>query len=259
MVRITDDELDTIVGALYAPDRDLFRVLLSSTARTGGDLAELGVLEGQSAVLIGESQQVGETFTVIDLFDDVGVDANDPENYPGLTRSAFEANYLRYFATLPVVVQDFSDRIVDVAKHGSHRFVHIDASHQHHHVVGDIEAARILLQPDGIVVLDDIRQPHTPGVAAAAWGAVARDGLIPFAISPHKLYATWGRTDDHRSTVLAWLEGNADWTHETQSIDGRPLIRIFPVSHAQRPRHPAKRFVPAALWPAAARVRRALG
>lgn len=262
MPAITDADLDAIVGHFLQPDRDVFRTLLTATQRVGGDLAELGVLYGASAVLIGESLQDGETFTVIDLFEGGAADAanaaENSESYPGLDQAAFEANYRRLHGTLPVVVQDFSERIVDHATHGSHRFVHIDASHLYEHVVKDLDAARVLLKPDGVVVLDDIRQEHTPGVAAAGWQAVTGTGLRPFAITAGKLYATWGDATPWREAIERWVV-TTDWSHEIQQVNGLDLLRVYRPVVLGQPRHPWKKFVPEVAWPALAAVRRSLG
>lgn len=72
------------------------------------------------------------------------------------------------------------------------RFVHIDASHLYEHVRDDIGAVREILLPGGLVVLDDFRSEHTPGVSVAVWEAVLNRGLRPICLSTQKLYGTWG-------------------------------------------------------------------
>ena len=248
-----DDELDTVVGHFLPIDIALFRLLLDATAAEGpGDLAELGVLYGRSAVLVGSSRRGGETFTVVDLFGaDPGDDHNAAENrdsYPGLTRRAFEDNYRRLLGgELPTVVQGLSHTVVDHARHGTHRFVHVDASHLYENVVRDIEAARTLLAPRGVLALDDIRTEHTPGVAAAAWQAVLTQGLRPFAISPYKLYATFGDDTSWQAVVRAHAV-DAGYETETQVVNGLELVRVH--APPAPPAHPARRFVPPVLWPA---------
>ncbi len=249
---VTDDQIDQVIGAFFHPDRDIFRTLLEWSYGMGGDLAELGVSFGASAVLIGSHLGEGETFTVVDLF---GSDAADSANaeevadsYPGLTRAAFETNYLEIVGPpLPHIITGYSTTIIDHAPHGTHRFVHVDASHLYEHVAADIQAARTLLKPDGILVLDDFRQPHTPGVAAAAWQAVTALGLRPFAISPNKMYATWGDASGPRLAVEAWL-ATTTWRYETQQVNDMPLLRVLPREVVPLPEHPARKFVPPVLW-----------
>jgi predicted O-methyltransferase YrrM len=251
---ITDADIKAISGAFWAPDRDMFRVLLKATQPMGGDLAELGVFYGASAVLVGSYLQPGETFTVIDLFetpasDDANVEEN-ADQYAGLTQQAFEDNYRRLVGEPPVVIQDFSENIVHHAAHGTHRFVHVDASHLYEHVVKDIDVAKILLKPDGVLVMDDIRAPHTPGVAAAAWQAVTRTGMRPFAISPQKLYATWGDPAPWREALLTWVRAEG-LGHEIQRVNDLDLLRIM---EDPRDVHPLQKFIPEAAWPAAVKV-----
>jgi predicted O-methyltransferase YrrM len=257
--------LDSVTGYFQPVDVALFRILLDATAAAGpGDLAELGVYYGKSAVLVGSSLRVGETFTVVDLFGTHPGDsrnaAENDDSYPGLTRRAFEDNYRRLLGgTLPTVVQGLSHTIVDHARHGTHRFVHVDASHLHANVVRDIDAARLLLRGDGVVVLDDIRSEHTPGVAAAAWQAVLTSELRPFAISPFKLYATFA-DDGQWASVVAEGATQAGYEVETQVVNDRELVRVHGRPPALgTPAHPARRFVPPVLWPLVGRAARRLG
>lgn len=260
---VTDAELDTIVGNFLPLDRALFRVLLSASGHDlGGDIAELGVMYGMSAALLGGYLSEGETLTVIDLFESGASDpANAAENsasYPGLTRAAFEANYLRFHPSLPQVITGLSEAIVEHAAHSAHRFVHVDASHLYDHVRADIANARVLLKGDGILVLDDFREEHTPGVAAAAWQAVPAQGLRPFLLSRHKLYATWGDPAPWIAAIREWLPGTS-YEHEVQRINGLDVLRLFTPRAAQAGRHPWKRLFPEVAWPALAAVRATVG
>lgn len=230
-------KIDEIPGWFKRMDMELFRLLLDESEERlgGGDLAELGVYLGKSAALMGRTLQPDETFTVVDLFSaPAWTEENQSENdqqYAELSQEAFERHYLTANEELPVVVRGLSHTIVDHASPGTHRFVHIDASHLYEHVLADIDAARTLLKPDGVVVLDDYRTVHAPGVAAAIWRESTRD-LTPFAVSMNKLYATFGDADPWVEVVREWLEGPSYWQMEVQQVAGRDLVRV------QRP--PAK-------------------
>jgi predicted O-methyltransferase YrrM len=224
-------QLEEIPGWFRRMDMELFRLLLDATEERlgGGDLAELGVYLGKSAALMGFALRPGETFTVVDLFSEPALSednqSENEEQYAELSREAFEGYYRGLHDELPVVVQAPSQTIVDHAAHGTHRFVHIDASHLYEHVVGDIEAARTLLAPDGVVVFDDYRTVHAPGVAAAIWRETT-NGLPPFAVTPNKLYATFGDADPWLQVVKDWLEGPSYWRMELQQVAGRELARV---------------------------------
>ncbi|MEU6663635.1 class I SAM-dependent methyltransferase [Streptomyces sp. NPDC046821] len=223
--------LDDVPGWFPPLDQLLFTWFLEGQARQGvhGDLLELGVYLGKSAVLLGHHLQDSEKFTVCDLFEgDAPDDANRAEatkSYGSLTRRAFEENYLAFHDGLPKVVQGPSSVITTEVAPRTCRFMHIDASHLYEHVYGDITAARELLGPSGIVVLDDFRSEHTPGVSVAAWEAVLNRGLRPLCLSTQKLYATWADPEPLQEELLAMLRDRDDITLSVQEAAGHRLIR----------------------------------
>jgi Methyltransferase domain len=225
-------DLTAIPGWFLPQDQDLFRWFLGEQERRHimGDLAELGVYMGKSAIVIGEYLRLRETFTIIDLFESPACDdENRVENtntYSGLTQRVFETNYLRFHERLPMVVKAPSSEILDHASAGAHRFVHVDASHLYEHVRTDVASARALLHESGVVAFDDIQSHHTPGVAAAVWIAVHNGGLRPIAISQRKLYGTWGNPVPWQQTLLSWLPSSG-LAHEIQQVAGAPLIRVW--------------------------------
>ncbi|MFG2678555.1 class I SAM-dependent methyltransferase [Streptomyces sp. NPDC048392] len=256
-------ELNDVPGWFWPLDQVLFSWFLERQERLGtrGDLLELGAYLGRSAILLGHRLRDGETLTVCDLFGaeppDAANRAEAAKSYSSLTRQAFERNYLSFHDTLPTIIQAPSSAILDEVAPGTCRFVHIDASHLYEHVEGDIRAARELLGPDGIVVLDDFRSEHTPGVAVAAWEAVLNRGLRPVCLSSQKLYGTWGDPEPVREELMAALRGRDDIAVTVERAAGHRLVRTRARSKRLRPpslpssRHPA---APAAGRPDAAPV-----
>ena len=228
-----------ITGWFFGPDRTLFDALLDAQQEPG-DLVELGAYLGRSAVVIGDHLRAGERFVVVDLFGAESEDtANRSENsksYPTLTRTEFERNYRSLHDELPVVVQGLSTEVVEHVAPGSARFVHVDASHLYAQVAADIEAVRTILQPDGVVVFDDIRAEHTPGVTAAVWETASR-GMVPFALTQWKLYATWGDAARHLDTVRGVVATHERLTGIEQQIMGHTVIRLKELA-APRPAAP---------------------
>ncbi|EPH39309.1 class I SAM-dependent methyltransferase [Streptomyces aurantiacus] len=243
--------LADVKGWFHPADQVLFDWFLSRqlSREEPGDLLELGAYLGKSAIFMGGYLRPGETFTVCDLFDSPAPDdANSKEmnrSYATLTRRAFEANYLSFHEELPVVVQAPSSGITAQVRADSCRFVHIDASHLYEHVHADIAAAQRLLTRDGIVVLDDFRAEHCPGVAAATWGAVATTGLKPLCITATKFYGTWGAYDETRAALGAFLAGRDDMWHGAEEVAGHPMIRISG-GKAKLPAQPVSRHASAA-------------
>ncbi|WP_310961473.1 class I SAM-dependent methyltransferase [Nocardioides terrisoli] len=232
--------LRQVKGWFRLADRRLFEWFLERQQARGqhGELVEVGAFEGKSAILIGAYLGEGETLTVVDLFErSAGDDANSQENqrsYKNLTQQAFESNYLKFHAELPTVHAGPSSDVADLVTPGSVRFLHIDASHLYAHVAVDIDIARTLLQPDGVVVLDDYRSAHTPGVAAAVWEGVLNKGMRPICVSKSKMYATWSDPTEVQDDLIAWLSKRPRTTVRIEEIAGRRVVRCV-----LRPRRPA--------------------
>ncbi|TXL83607.1 class I SAM-dependent methyltransferase [Streptomyces sp. IB2014 016-6] len=195
-----------------------------------GDLLEMGVYVGKSAIFLGRYLQQGESLTVCDLFESPAPDdANSAEiarYLPLATRQAFECNYLSFHDELPQVLQAPTSVVVDEVPTGSCRFVHIDASHLYEHVSMDIATARSVLLPSGVVVLDDFRSEHTPGVALAAWEAVLAQGLNPVCLSKDKFYGTWDDPKPIQDDLLAMLSSRQDLGFDTEWAAGRRIVRV---------------------------------
>ncbi|MBM9620298.1 class I SAM-dependent methyltransferase [Streptomyces zhihengii] len=244
------ERFDDVKGWFWPADQLLFDWFLrrQEAEDLKGDLLELGAYLGKSAVFLGGYLREGESFTVCDLWDSPAPDdSNSAEmdrSYATLTRRAFEANYLSFHDALPTLVQAPTSVITSRVAPASCRFVHVDASHLYEHVHGDIEAARTLLVPDGIVAFDDFRAEHCPGVAAAVWGAVPTTGLRPVVITGTKLYGTWGDPDPVREELLEWLAGRTDLWHGVEEVAGRPLIRVKADRSTGTPEHPVSRHEP---------------
>lgn len=91
---------------------------------------------------------------------------------------------------------------------------------------GDIGAARDLLLPEGVVVLDDFRSEHTPGVSIAAWEAVLNRGLRPICLSTQKLYGTWGDPEPVQDALLEMVRDRSDCHLSVQEAAGHRIIRL---------------------------------
>jgi predicted O-methyltransferase YrrM len=223
---------EDIPGWFRPVDRDLFRMVLAWQVanQPPGDLVELGCYMGKSAVVIGESLQTTETFTVCDLFGGETPDADNASENQGsynlLNREEFERNYLLFRQPLPVVLAMSTADILDYVEPHSARFIHVDASHLYEQVAVDIASAKIMLRPDGVVVFDDYRSAHAPGVGAAVWRAMMMDGLVPIAVTPKKWYGTWGDPRAVRRSIREWAKADPTKRVSGPVIDGHRVLRI---------------------------------
>ncbi|MEV6514031.1 class I SAM-dependent methyltransferase [Streptomyces sp. NPDC051642] len=240
--------LDDVPGWFPVLDQTLFEWFLDrqESAGTRGDLLEVGVYMGKSAICVGRHRRDDEKFTVCDLFEgDALDDANQAEStksYASLTQRTFEENYLTFHETLPRVLRGPSSIVPAEVAPASCRFVHIDASHLYEHVHNDIGAAREALLPGGIVVLDDFRSEHTPGVSVATWEAVLTRGLRPICLSTQKLYGTWGDPGPVQDELLAMVREREDCHLSIQQAAGHRLVRLKSKKGMQAPPFPPSRF-----------------
>lgn len=252
--------LDEVKGWFFAADQLLFDWLLTRQKglAEAGDLLEVGAYLGKSAIFTGSYLRPGERFTVCDLFDAPADDsANGAEmakSYSTLTRRAFEANYLSFHDELPTVLQGLSSMVPGQVADGSCRFVHVDASHLYEHVHADIATARAALKPYGVVVLDDFRAEHCPGVAAAAWQAVTSGGCTSSA-SPAPSSTGPGATPP--PCAPSWRPGSrpvrtsgtgrspSRANRSSASAARRPSSRHSPSPAIARPRAPRQPAQPA--------------
>ena len=224
--------LDDVPGWFFGEDQALISWFLERQNRlaTPGDLLELGAYLGKSAILIGKYRVDDQRLIVCDLFEDAAQDHdNDQEmrQYRStLTRRAFERNYLAFHTALPSIVQGLTSTISSHVAPQSCRFAHVDASHLYEHVEADIKACRALMHTEGLLVCDDFRAAHTPGVAAAVWSAVTSGELHPICLSDSKFYGTWGDPGPVQSELIAWLETFGSQSFETQKIAGSTVVRI---------------------------------
>lgn len=208
-------ERKSVVGAFWDVDFELFDRILAWQSDSGvtGDLLEIGALYGKSAIVLGLHARPTETVTICDIFEDEAAQADNvdenAQSYRGLNRGAFEANYGRWVASPPQIVQELSSTIGEHVADASVRFAHIDGGHLFEVVSDDLRNTRPLMAEEGVVVLDDFRALHTPGVAAAAWAAVANDGFVPVCLSEQKLYGAWST-----STARALLDVARAWARE---------------------------------------------
>lgn len=227
---------NSVVGAFWDIDFLLFDRILAMQRERGihGDLLEIGALFGKSAIVLGcHAWQEEDEVIVCDIFNEIEGDpqnvAENSQSYSGLNRKKFEQNYSRWVDRRPVIIAELSKEIVNRVNPRSLRFAHIDGSHLYDVVRMDISNTRGLMNDRGVVVMDDFRARHTPGVAAAVWEAVANEGLIPICISEQKFYGAWdpetARTANEGLTH--WVSSHADTiNYGVQDVAGANVLLI---------------------------------
>src|SRR3954466_15993448 len=146
-------EKESVPGWFQDIDARLFLGVnaLQTGRGIGGNLLEIGVYYGKSAILLGYCLQPGERLVVSDTFDQT--DALTAEGmaehraYYQATRrqQEFERHYSRFHPTLPDLIVGPSALLDRTRLAGQFRLVHVDGGHEYEVVREDILTARALL------------------------------------------------------------------------------------------------------------------
>ena len=205
-------ECEQIPGFFYVADFMLFDFILAHQLDSGvaGDMLEIGVYRGKSAILMGCGLRPDERLIACDLFENVMSHEDNlvkhQETYSGLAAAEFCRDWDRFHnrRQLDVRVCD-SAQLTELPPL---RFTHIDGCHYYQCVRNDIKLAVAHTGPRGVISLDDYRIAEEPGVAKAISEAVAAGELFPFCASDMKIYAATNSADQaHWAAVLKTIPG----------------------------------------------------
>ena len=155
---------------------------------------EIGVFEGKTTLLLTANASQGDRIHICDIFDGATSPDNMLENlssYRGLSKNRFDLHMRTYSKILPTVWKIDSRKLFEKDFENDFTFIHIDGSHLFDFVKSDLEfSIQHIDKKYGILVVDDYREFHTPGVSAAVWNLILSQQLFPFAMTPRKLYCT---------------------------------------------------------------------
>jgi hypothetical protein len=175
-----------VKGWFYDHDLITFWLIdfIQKEAGWRGDLCELGIYQGKSAIALGTMARPDERLLCFDVFHEVPqpvVEANIHRFCPDLNgRLVCIQRDLMALRTPPPEVES-----------NSLRFLHLDAVHDHPSVLNDLRNFFLLLTPEAVIVLDDCFDPDWPGVPTAMTEFCLSDmgrHIRPFAASRSKMY-----------------------------------------------------------------------
>ena len=183
---------DRIDGWMYQTTALAMMELLWLQEEAGhtGNIAEIGIHHGCSALALIAAARPEETVFAIDLFDqqDLNIDASG-----GGSLTAFR-EHLRYLfpqAQVTTIAQSSTNIRGAEREHGlaQLRFFSIDGGHTRALTLNDLAIADASLAPHGIAVLDDVFNANWPGVASGLFAFLGgRHDLAPFTIFPNKVF-----------------------------------------------------------------------
>ncbi|MFL6205534.1 MAG: class I SAM-dependent methyltransferase [Acidimicrobiales bacterium] len=220
----------TVGGWFDETDGWMFRAVDQLQRDEHGDLVEVGVYLGRSAILLGYLARPGERMIAVDLFEDPASSAEQRAEadrwYRGLQRRRFEESYAAFHEQPPTVLQGPSDEVLGEVAAGSARIVHIDGSHSFEAVSADIDHACRIATPNAVLIFDDIAHRHTIGVAAAVWKAVVDGRIVPLAVTGWKLYTTVPGSSVTAAALGSALAAHPLYVVREHEIDGSSVLEV---------------------------------
>jgi hypothetical protein len=222
------ERMGEVPGWLPPLDFDLIDLALTFQEERGvsGDLLEIGSYKGKCSILLGLHRQDGEELAVCDLFG--GATTNSSAKYTDLDQIEFSRNFARFCANPPRILAMPSIELRGKIAEESCRFIHIDGGHDWEAVSEDTATALKVMWQDGVVVFNDFRSAHTPGVALSVWRAVANGELYPVCLSNQKLYAVTGDDPGLGSAIATWADQRPDLRVDVLTLLGRTVPVVLP-------------------------------
>lgn len=194
LARYRRDGLAAVEGWFEPDSAEIMALLLVQQVEDGltGGVAEIGVHHGRSFLLLANGLVAGESGVALDLFEQQD---RNPEGSGRGDRSRFEENLRRWAPDADVTVLARSSLDVTPADAagvlGRTRMFSVDGGHTAEITRHDLLLAEASVVDGGVVVLDDLLNVHWLGVVTGAAQYLLDDPLlVPFALSPNKLYLT---------------------------------------------------------------------
>jgi hypothetical protein len=162
--------IESVTGYLQSGAISLFLSTfeLQDAFAVNGDIAEIGVFEGKTFLLMAHTLHTDERAIALDTF-------GKPPGRDEAMRLAFEANLQRYgFGDVAdIIVGDsltFTPESFRARLGGSKvRLFSVDGDHTKCAVLHDLALADAVLAPGGIIAADDMFNPWYPGVTEALY------------------------------------------------------------------------------------------
>jgi hypothetical protein len=153
--QVIDKEVE---GWFYPKDIIITYGLLKELQRPKGDVCEIGVAYGKSAIMISQFKDESN-FYLYDIFNEearVTAENNISKfgNNTNLTWRLQDTTQLKYD---------------DVTFKSDLRFLHIDGCHEHSAVLSDLMLFSNKMKDDGVIAIDDFQDQEFPGVNSAAF------------------------------------------------------------------------------------------
>jgi SAM-dependent methyltransferase len=211
-----------------------------------GDVLEIGVHHGRSAILVAALAVRGKKFVAVDLFEELQT-LNQSGSGSG-NQQEFIRNMHRFFADLSFVqmIKGVSSSVKPESIGDEFSFCHVDGGHTPQETFDDLNLCSRILLPGGLLALDDYFNPAFPGVGEGAvqFKLERGDQLKPIAIGFNKVIFQKVGTD---SDLESDFSANFPMIPKEQSVLWGQKVNHFTTS--LRPFFDLSRSTPEALVP----------
>lgn len=162
---------------------------LIKSENISGDVLEIGVHHGLSAIALAALRGERKQFVAVDLFDEMQ-DQNVSKSGAG-SRQAFLRNMKKFYDDIGFVrvIASASTRLRACDLGNGFSFCHVDGGHSPEETYHDLELCAEILMPGGLLALDDYFNPAFPGVCEGAvkFKYEQQEKLRPVAIGFNKV------------------------------------------------------------------------
>ena len=152
---VVDREVE---GWFYPKDIIIIYGILNELQKPIGDICEIGVAYGKSAIMISQFKN-DNNFYLYDIFTEEA-------------RVIAERNITKFGDGNNLIwrLQDTTQLTTDdIEFENNLRFLHIDGCHEHSAVLSDLMLFSNKMKDDGVIVIDDFQDQEFPGVNSAAF------------------------------------------------------------------------------------------
>jgi hypothetical protein len=220
------DAFEQIEG-WFSPDAALMFMAYHQVAAANGvsgDVLEIGVHHGLSAIALAAMRGTGTTLVAIDLFDDLQ-DRNLSGSGRG-SRAHFDRNMQAFFGDTGFIrcLTGASSAMLPESLGDRFAFCHVDGGHSAAETCGDLELCSRILAPGALLALDDYFNPAYPGVCEGAikFWLDHPTALRPIAIGFNKvLFQKGGGTFDINQCIQDQFPAIA---HTTATLWDVPVL-----------------------------------
>jgi hypothetical protein len=192
-----------VLGWFFFFDHALIHAILKEVQKDlTGDVCEIGVAFGKSAIALSNYKRSDENLYLYDMFQasDLSLDVT----YDNIKKYGTDKNIQwRVTDTTKLTEEDINFTC-------GIRLLHVDGCHEHEAVYGDLSKFSKNVLDDGIIVVDDYNDPEYPGINSGTWKFLFENKeWTIFAIGQNKAYIC--KTEKLNNMIMCLIDVMEDY------------------------------------------------